>query len=245
MFKDKILPVASVLLAFAAAFFLYLHLPVDTWLFKPDQVISQQEIQADGAQNFTGYPAGDDIPRLQSQADLEAMLYEADYATCTPRQAIVTEVCTLNHWADPYVKRKVNKRVVQTGKRKPSVIHSSQPMPDDYSPYYLLELEDGTYILAQMPQATASAINRGRNVTLPIGQKAPLSQTARSLLADTAAAYDVSLDGALYLFNDDWYADHEFSLTLLRLGISFAFMVVLALILILVGQKLCSRSEKP
>ena len=244
LFKDKILPVLSVLAACVAAFFLYIHLPVDSWLFKPDRVISQEDIAADRTADLTGYPAGSDIVQINTQADLDAMLYQVGYATCMPQKAIKTDVCTLNAWADPYATQKSGKRIVHTGKRKASVIRSSYPLPDEYSPYYVLELEDGSAILAQLPQGTAAAINRGQDVKLPLAQKVSLPPNARKLLAETAKTYPVSLEAALYAFNDDWYQEHRFSLTFLRLGIAFVFLLVLSFLFIMIGQKLGKRAKK-
>ena len=56
-------------------------------------------------------------------------------------------------------------------------------MEGNYNPYYLLELPDHTYILAQIPQTEADAIVKGESVTLPIGQKVGMTDTAWSHLA--------------------------------------------------------------
>lgn len=97
--------------------------------------------------------------------------------------------------------------------------------------------------LAQLPQATAAAINRGQKITLPLGQKVSLAPNARSLLAETAQTYHVSLDAALYTFNDEWYQEHRFSLAFLRIGIAFVFLFVLSFLLIMIGQKLYGRQK--
>lgn len=49
-----------------------------------------------------------------------------------------------------------------------------------YNQYYLLEFLDHSYILVQIPQAEADAIAKGESITLPIWQKAGMTDTARS-----------------------------------------------------------------
>ena len=88
--------------------------------------------------------------------------------------------------------------------KRQEVVRSPLGAREGYNQYYLLEMPDGTYILAQISQSTAAAIEKGEHVTLPVGRKVGMTNTARSYLSGICKEYGASMDGVLYTFDDGW-----------------------------------------
>lgn len=115
-------------------------------------------------------------------------------------------------------------------------------MEGNYNPYYLLELPDHTYILAQIPQTEADAIAKGESVTLPIGQKVGMTDTVWSHLAAVCGEYGADTDGVFYAFDNEWQEEHHTSLLLLRFGAALLWLV-LAVGLGLAGWRIFKKEE--
>ncbi|MCI8365928.1 MAG: hypothetical protein HFG34_13440, partial [Eubacterium sp.] len=101
---------------------------------------------------------------------------------------------------------------------------------------YLLELPDGSYILAQIPESAVRAIRSGKNITLPIGKK--VSQGIPDKLKTLCEEYDAYTGGIYYAFNDEWQEEHKFLILLLRIGVTMAVLFILAIVFIFIGNKL-------
>ena len=89
-------------------------------------------------------------------------------------------VSSLKPWVDHYNTHTYNGRTT-TGSRRAEVKTSGFDWY--YLPYYLLELPGHTYIVAQIPQDSAEAVRRGEHITLPVGQKVGMTDTAREHLS--------------------------------------------------------------
>lgn len=224
---EKIFLYIGILLALAAAVWFYYKWSPESLLRKKETPIVMTNISQDGADSFTGLPAGEDIPRLSGKVDFENM-DSTSYVTAEPVGILPTGVYSLKTWVSPYISRTVNGRTTKTGKRKAEVIRSKLDIQEDYNQYYLLALPDHSYILAQISKSEAAAIRRGKHVTLPIGKKKALSSTARNYLMNICTEYDVSMDGVLYTFDDAWYEEHKYQLFFIRFGVSIVIFLVLA-----------------
>ena len=112
-----------------------------------------------------------------------------------------------------------------------------------YQPYYLLELPDHTYIVAQIPPQTAKAIEKGESITLPVGEKVSMTNAARNELSAICEEYGTDMDGVFYAVNDKWQEEHQFILFLLRFGAAALIWFVLAAGLMLAGWKLFKCDE--
>ena len=108
----------------------------------------------------------------------------------------------------------------------------------DYSEYFLLQLPDDSYVLAQMSSDDARSIKAGKKVTLPIGKKGGVYQQALDNIADLCREYDVYTEGIFYCVNDQWNAEHHIMVQLARLGIGFLVTIVLGAILITILDKI-------
>lgn len=168
MKRDTIIAYTGTIFALVIAALFFFRWNPEVLLRKAQTPVTMDMIEQNTIKNFAGAVAGEDILRLSGAADFENMVFDADYATAEAVDVIPTGVYSLKPWAEPYTNRRVNGRIAK-GKRKASVITSSFNMHDDYHQYYLLELADGTFIVAQIPQNDVFALERGNKVLLPIG----------------------------------------------------------------------------
>lgn len=238
---SKIITYFSCIAALTAAFFVYLNFHPENLMKKDNTPVTQNDIEADRLGSFTGHAAGDDIPRISGKDEFEDML-NIDYVTVEPVDIIATGVSSLKPWESPYVKSS-GTRGTGSGTRKKEVVKSFWDLTDTYNEYYLIKCPDGTYILAQMPDSYVKAIKNGKNVTLPIGQKAALTNTAKSYLKEICDEYDASLNGALYVFDTEWYEEHSFTIFIIKTGAAVVVFFLLAVLLMTILEKTSGKEK--
>ena len=103
---------------------------------------------------------------------------------------------------------------------------------------------DHTYLLAQIPQTAADAIKKGKNITLPIGQKVGITDTAKRYLTPICKEYGVDINGVYYAFNNQWQKEHHSTFLLIRFGISAVLWLVLSVGITLLGNKIFLKKEQ-
>jgi len=242
MNRKNLIPAVSVLLSLVCASLLFLKWNPEA-LFKQEETpVTMNDIEQGGTQDFTGSAAGEDIPRLTGAADFSEILYDLDYVTAEPVGIVPTGVYSLKPWVSHYNTHTYKGRTT-TGSRRAEVSTSSLDIWGNYNQYYLLELPDHTYILAQIPQTEADTIAKGESVTLPIGQKVGMTDIARSRLAAVCEEYGADLDGVFYAFDNEWQEEHHTTLLLLRFGAAVLLWFVLAVGLTLAGEKIFKRKK--
>ena len=163
--------------------------------------------------------------------------------TAEPVGIVQTGISSLSPWEDHYYTQRVKGRTTGRQIRLPEITSSGWDLPGSYLHYYLLELPDYTYIVAQIPQETAKAIEKGKSVTLPIGQKVSMTSAAQNELSAICEEYGADMDGMFYAFNDKWQEEHQFILLLLRFGAAALLWFVLLAGLIWAGCKLFKIEE--
>ena len=237
MNRKTIIPTISVILALVCAALLFLNWNPEALFRQEETPITMSDIERGNTEDFTGSAAGADIPRLTGTADFSEMTGGLDYATAEPIGIVPTGVSALKPWVS---RNNINtyKGRTSTGSRKAEVSTSGLDILGDYNPYYLLELPDHTYILAQIPEREADAIAKGESVTLPVGQKAGLTDTARSRLAAVCKEYGADVNAVFYAFDNQWQKEHHTGLLLLRLGAAALLWFVLAVGLTLIGERI-------
>ena len=105
----------------------------------------------------------------------------------------------------------------------------------DYNQYYLLELTDGSYILAEIPEPDADAIKRGRTVTLPIGEKRAFRMSEElSKVCEENGAYT---KGIFFAFDEEWYESIDIFMVLLRLGVGITVFFAVGVCLLMLIDK--------
>ena len=242
MTKANVVALGSVVISLiiASSFFLGWN---PERLLQSQTPVTQSDIQRDRAKDFAGAVAGQDIPRLQSGADLARLPYRSGYATAQPLAVVSTGVHSLQPWVDPYYRQTFKGRTSTAKRRKPQIIQSALPVVEGYSQYYLLQLPDKSYILAQIPPNDAKAIAKGESVTLPISKKTGLTASARKALLAVCQKYNVKANGVVYAFNDQWQKDNFFLLFIIRFAAAALLFFVLALVLMKAGNTLFKVKE--
>lgn len=242
MNRKTIIPTASVLLSLVCASLLFLNWNPEALFRREETPVTRSDMEQDGAEDFTGSVAGEDIPRLMSAADFSEMISGLDYATAEPVGIVPTGVYSLKPWVSHYSTNTYKGRTT-TGSRRAEVSTSGLDILGNYNPYYLLELPDHSYILAQIPQMEADAIAEGESVTLPIGQKAGMTDAAWSRLAAVCGEYGADMDGVFYAFDNEWQEEHHTTLLLLRFGAAALLWFMLAVGLTLLGNGLILKRK--
>ena len=243
MKKTTIIPTVSVLIALVCATLFCLNWNPEPLLKGKEQPVTLSDIEQNLITDFNGFPAGEDIPRLTNAADFSEIIYLSDYVTAEPVGIVETGISSLKPWEDHYYTQRVKGRTTGRQIRRPEITSSDWDLLGSYQPYYLLELPDHTYIVAQIPQETAKAIESGKSITLPIGQKVRMSNAARNELSAICEEYGADMDGVFYAVNDKWQEEHQFILFLLRFGAAALLWFVLAVGLTLAGWKLFTSEE--
>lgn len=237
MKKQTLIPAASVLIALVCAVLVFLNWNPEALFRRDEAAVTMDDVKRSGAGDFTGAVAGMDIPRLTGAEDFSEMLFEADYMTAEPIGIVPTGIYSLKAWVSRYNTNTYKGRAF-TGSRRAEVTQSCVDILGNYNQYYLLELPDYSYILAQIPQAEAAAIAKGESVILPVSRKVGMTDIARGYLAGICGEYEADMDGVLYAFDNEWQEEHHTTLLVLRLGAAALLWFVLAVGLTLVGNKI-------
>ncbi len=237
----KTLTYLAVLAAIAAAVFVAFHFYPDSLLRRGRETMEMSDIKA--GREVTGYPAGEDIPRISSVEEFDRLSFGTDYATVQPVSILPTGVWHLKSWVSPYFQKRYKGRKVGEPERKDEYLTSKINIHMDYNQYYLLELSDGAYILAEIPEPDAAAIKRGKAVTLPIGEKRTFHMTEKlRQVCEENGAYE---EGVFFAFDEEWYESIDIFMVLSRLGAGIiVFFAVGVCLLLLIDKAAGRRAER-
>lgn len=180
-----------------------------------------------------GMPAGDDIPRIENAQIWEDTWWDISCITIEPIGIIPTGVGVRHPWVSAYQ----NSR--KRGNRKrPDISYMILDVFDEYGEYYLLQLPDKSYILAQIPIDYVWKIKLGQDITLPIGKKHAANNQILSRISELCDQYHVdTTEGVFYCINDEWNEKHSMMLGFARFGIGFVIMLVFGTIFITIIHK--------
>ncbi len=229
----KMLTYIAVVVAAAAAVFAAFGYNPDSLLRRGQKTMGLKDIKEGIA--VTGHPAGEDIPRILSAEEFDKLSFGTDYVTLQPVSIVPTGVWHLKPWVSTYFQERYKGRTVGAPKRKPELITSKLNIHMDYNQYYLLELTDGSYILAEIPEPDADAIKRGKIVTLPIGEKRTFRMSEElSKVCEENGAYT---KGIFFAFDEEWYESIDIFMVLLRLGVGITVFFAVGVCLLMLIDK--------
>ncbi len=238
----KIIDYTLVVIALVIAVIFYFSFDLEgiLWDKYEKERISSSDIKNDRSRDYTGLNAGEDILSIKTIGEWDDVLNEVDYVTAKPKSIIKTDVYSLAKWASYYT----TKRNGSSGRKLEEVIKTSLDISPNYSPYYIIELEDGNHILAQMNRGIAKKIQNGEEVSLPLGKKIGFLQKAKTLLKPICEEYDVNTKYVLYTINNNWESENENKIFIEKFVISFVIFIVLAVVLQLVINKIFFRDDE-
>ena len=234
----KFLEFVVVIAALAVGVLVSRNLPIESLLRGKEEAVTLQMTENGLQEDYVGMPAADDIPRIEDAEGWEDT-WQTSCVTVEPMEVISTGVGARHPWVDAYT------RTRRGGQRyRPDVSSMALDVLDEYGEYFLIQLPDKSYILAQISTDDARALKAGKKITLPIGKKAGVYQQALRELEDICQKYDVNTDGVFYCINDKWNEEHEFIVQLLRIGSVFLIALVLGGFLIAVVDKVMKQKDE-
>lgn len=232
--KEKVIDCVCVIAALVLAVYAARNVGLEYLLRGTEPPITLAMAEETYAAAVTGLPAAEDIPRIQDQEQWEE-LWKTSCVTIEPTDIIATGIGERHPWVEEYQRsttRRVRSRTV------PLVGDMRWDLLDEYAEYYLLQLPDGSYILAQIALEDAKKLQIGKAVTLPVGSKTTVPSQAQGALAEVCAEYGVSTEYAFYSINDEWNEAHEFMMLIIRFLLGAVVCVVIGIGLITIIYKI-------
>lgn len=234
----KVLEYVAVIAAILISVFVSGILPYETILKGKEDPVTLVMTENGLPENYIGKPAGDDIPRIEDAATWEDTRL-TNYVTIEPIGIISTGFGSRHPWISAYT----NASRRGGPRRRADVTYTVLDVLDEYGEYYLLQLPDESYILAQMSADDARKIMAGKEITLPVGRKSPAHSQVLANIASLCNEYDVNTDGVFYCVDDKWNEGHSTMLLLLRIGVIAVMTLVIGVILIMLIDKFIKKEE--
>lgn len=239
----KAIPYILVIISLLAAFLVFQRVNPE-WLFKQDgPPVTLTQISKNIAAHYAGQTAGADIPRLTGSQEFDTIL-DTQYVTAEPSKVIATGIYGLKPWVDSHARTTGGSWRHTRKTPLPEVTSIYMESPGDYLEYYLIQLPDGTYIPAQFSDTYRRDIDRGKKITLPIGVKKGNGNLTKSYLGKICEQYDASPASTLYMVDDTWYQEHDFTFFLIKLGVAAVVFFVAAILLFLVEARVKNAITK-
>lgn len=180
-----------------------------------------------------GRPAADDIPRIQDFAAWEEA-WDTSYITIEPKSIVASGVGVRYPWVSIY-----NRSRRGGQRRKPDVINTKFDIFNEYGEYYLVQLPDDSYVLAEISLEDARKVKAGKSVTLPVGRKMNSDSRVIPNIQELCEKYDVAdTDKVFYCIDEQWNQKNNFKVLIIRFAIGAVVVLVLGTILITLVDKI-------
>lgn len=178
------------------------------WTLQKGEAVNSVDIVSPDSDDWLGIvcgrEAGEGIRHLTSGEEWEE-LSGAEYVTMEPSRVYKTGVYTLADWANPsrHSRNGTYKGPKDRTKTMPfDYLWGYAPyLGMEYNPYYIVELQDGSRILAMMSRSAASRASRGKS--LPLGRKEHFGGNA-SAVKKICDSMGVSTDYYLCAIDEEW-----------------------------------------
>ena len=232
---QKIINYGLIILSLFIGIVFYFSFDVEEilWNKYEQESISSEQIKSDSTKDYTGLKAGEGITTITNLADWDKVLNDIDYVKVIPKSIEKTNVYSLSKWSEHYTKKSNG----TSWRKLAEVKETSFDISANYTPYYMIELEYGNSILAQMNRAIAKKIERGEKIERPLGKKIGFSKEAKNLLRTICDEKNVSTDYVLYTIDNNWQAENADTIFYIKLVSAFVLFIVLAVILQLAYDK--------
>lgn len=235
---EKILNYLAVIVAIFIGIFVVTNISVESILKGKEKAVTLAMTENGLPEEYIGKPADDDIPRIEDIETWEKT-WQTSYVTIEPIGIVSTGYGSRHPWVDAYT----NASRRGGAKRRADVTRTAFDVLDEYGEYYLLQLPDKSYILAQISTSDARKIKAGKEITLPVGRKAPASMQILPYIEDLCEEYDADMSGVFYCIDDVWNEGHSFVVLLARIGIIAITVIVVSVILITLIEKIMKKKK--
>ena len=230
----KVFDFIAVIIGLLIGGFLSKNIGLESIMRMREDAVSLAETEEGISEDFIGLSAGDDIPRIENMQAWEDTWWDIRCITIEPISIVSTNIAVRHPWISPY-------RYSRRGgnRKRPDVTYAILDAFDEYGEYYLLQLPDESYILAQIPTDYAWKIKLGQKVTLPIGIKHAANRQVLSRIQDLCEKYQINTDeGIFYCINDQWNEAHHTLLSAIRLAIALVTIFIVGAVLITIFHKI-------
>lgn len=235
----KIVDGALVVLSLIVAVAFYYAFDLENIFYEKQlKTVSQADIEANRALDYSGKKAGEGIKTVKTKEEWEDT-FVTEYITITPVKITKTNVYSLANWVDHYTKRRTGGQ----GRRRNEVQKEPFDYDNNYRRYYVIELEDGTNILAQMNRGIANKIAKGEKITLPLGRKTGLTNTAKKMLSDIIEEKNITDTYVLYTIDDEWQKSNSNKIFFIKFGASAVLCLAIATIALTIVDKRVFKEE--
>lgn len=178
------------------------------WALQKEPPVNASDIVSAGSDDWLGDVAGREAGegiRYLTDGEQWEELSGVEYVSVKPAHVYKTDVYRLADWADP-------SRRSRNGAYRGSK-PNTRKMPFDYlwgyapylgmeyNPYYIVELEDGTRILAMMSRSAANRAAHGKS--MPLGEKEHYGGNS-SALKEACDSMGVSMEYYLRAIDEEW-----------------------------------------
>ena len=229
----KVLEGASVIISLIVGVLLMNTISVESMLRGKEEPVTLAMTEDGLQEDFVGLPAGDDIPRITSLQEWEDT-WATSCITIEPLSVIPTGIGARYSWVGAY--SNVGRR--GGARKKADVTRTAFDIMGEYGEYFILQLPDQSYILAQISKEDARKLKAGKEITLPVGKKDGVHRQVLANIQDLCDEYNVNTDGVFYCINDQWNQSHSMMVQLIRIGIALGTTLVLGTILIMIVDKI-------
>lgn len=128
----------------------------------------------------------------------------------TASEVIPTGVYVRKAWIGPYSASSSSTRFANR-RKNPIPQETTKPLADIefMHQYYLIGLEDGTYITAILEDGYVKKIKEEGTFVLPIGRQEGVTSKAKTMLSSIAKEHNVDPTPVLYMIDNEWYAENQ------------------------------------
>ena len=245
--KENVRAWISVIIALIIALTVFCKFSAEGMLWNrvKEERVSAQELAGKTSDTYIGRPAAEDIRQVKTASEYESMMNTVDTFTMTPKSITPTGVYSLGKWCDAYrTYRRKRSGSVSYRKREIETNSMLAGLWGEYTQYYLVELEDGSHVLAQMNSCIAEEVAAGEKVLLPIGHKIAFSQKAKTKLAEICAEKGVATDYVFYAVDDNWQKENANALFFIRAGVDVICFIIVVIVIMLITGKLFGTKRK-
>ncbi len=224
MTKKKILQFIIVLIILAISYGVYFFVAVKG-VSKPEETITISDVSAGIS------PVGKISDGWAEQITSAEGFYELinlDYVTVTVSNIVPTGVYTRKAWIDPYYGN------TSSANRRKTLIpqESTNPLADIefMHQYYLIRLNDGSYINAIIDERYVDTFKEGESLTLPVGHQYGVTENAQEMLSEITADYNTQATPVYYAIDEAWYSENQTGINMIAVLWGIGAFVVLVTI---------------
>ncbi len=199
--------------------------------------VTAGQITANSEMNYIGYQAGVDIERITSSAQMGEV---EGYVTVESNQGQALGLYKIKNKEDmenlKYIRNSKGRKVYDSSKKIYEYVTDPGSLKGYYNSYYLVGLQDGTYIAAYLDESYGKKLEKGETITLPVGRLEEMSSTVKEKVK-AITGVSVNSDYVLNCFNEENFQQNEGLYVVIRGVIALLALIILYGIICLIFPK--------